>query len=41
MIARRYGVYWCCVPFFFSGFSALLYQIVWQRALFTLFGINI
>ncbi|MGB0122149.1 MAG: hypothetical protein WBP63_01870, partial [Silvibacterium sp.] len=27
--------------FFFSGFPALLYQIVWQRALFTLYGVNI
>jgi len=29
------------VLFFLSGFSALLYQIVWQRALFTIYGINI
>ncbi len=27
--------------FFLSGFPALLYQIVWQRALFTLFGVDI
>jgi spermidine synthase/MFS family permease len=27
--------------FFLSGFPALLYQIVWQRALFTLYGVNI
>ncbi len=27
--------------FFISGFPALLYQIVWQRALFTLYGVNI
>jgi predicted membrane-bound spermidine synthase len=27
--------------FFLSGFPALLYQIVWQRTLFTLFGANI
>jgi spermidine synthase len=26
---------------FGSGFSALLYQLIWQRALFTLFGVNI
>ena len=26
---------------FFSGFPALLYQIVWQRALFTIYGVNI
>ena len=29
------------VLFFFSGFPALLYQIVWQRSLFAIFGINI
>lgn len=29
------------VLFFISGFPALLYQIVWQRTLFTLFGVNI
>ena len=28
------------VLFFFSGFPALLYQIVWQRALFTIYGVN-
>jgi spermidine synthase len=27
--------------FFLSGFPALLYQIVWQRAFFTLYGLNI
>ena len=27
--------------FFLSGFAALLYQIVWQRALFAIYGINI
>lgn len=27
--------------FFLSGFSALLYQLVWQRALFAIYGINI
>ena len=29
------------VLFFVSGFPALLYQIVWQRALFTIYGVNI
>lgn len=29
------------VLFFFSGFPALLYQIVWQRALFSIYGVNI
>lgn len=27
--------------FFASGFAALLYQIVWQRTLFSLYGINV
>ena len=27
--------------FWLSGFAALLYQMVWQRALFTLYGTNI
>jgi spermidine synthase len=29
------------VLFFLSGFPALLYQIVWQRALFTIYGVNV
>jgi predicted membrane-bound spermidine synthase len=29
------------VLFFVSGFPALIYQIVWQRALFTLYGVNV
>ena len=32
---------WLVILFFFSGFSALIYQIVWQRMLFTFFGVNI
>ena len=32
---------WWYLFFFFSGFPALLYQTVWQRALFTLYGVNI
>jgi hypothetical protein len=31
----------CYLLIFFSGFPALLYQIVWQRALFTIYGVNI
>jgi spermidine synthase len=27
--------------FFISGFAALIYQIVWQRALFAIYGINV
>src|SRR5579863_10266186 len=29
------------ILFFVSGFPALIYQIVWQRALFTLYGVNV
>ncbi len=29
------------VLFFFSGFPALIYQLVWQRALFRILGVNI
>src|SRR5580692_6547726 len=32
---------WLYLFFFLSGFPALLYQIVWQRALFRLYGVNI
>ncbi len=30
-----------CVLFFTSGFPALIYQIVWQRSLFAIYGVNI
>ena len=29
-----------CVIFFLSGIPALLYQIVWQRSLFAIYGVN-
>lgn len=32
---------WLYLLFFVSGFPALIYQIVWQRALFTIYGVNI
>lgn len=32
---------WLYPVFLASGFAALLYQVVWQRALFGIFGINI
>ncbi len=32
---------WLAIVFFASGFSALSYQLVWQRALFTIYGIDI
>jgi spermidine synthase len=35
------GRIWIYVVFLLSGFAALLYQIVWQRALYAIYGINI
>jgi spermidine synthase len=32
---------WIYAVFFLSGFAALLYQIVWQRALYAIYGVNI
>jgi len=32
---------WLPIVFGASGFAALLYQIVWQRMLFTAFGVNV
>jgi spermidine synthase len=32
---------WIYTLFFISGIPALIYQIVWQRALFTIYGVNI
>ncbi|HTN87968.1 MAG TPA: fused MFS/spermidine synthase [Sorangium sp.] len=32
---------WLRIVFFFSGATALVYQIVWQRALFALYGLDI
>lgn len=32
---------WLTFLFLISGFAALIYQIVWQRSLFTAFGVNI
>lgn len=32
---------WIYLVFFLSGFAALLYQIVWQRALYSIYGLNI
>jgi len=39
--ARSSHIRWVCALFFISGFPALIYQIVWQRALFTIYGVNI
>src|SRR5687767_1900838 len=35
------GRIWIYIVFLLSGFAALLYQIVWQRALYAIYGINI
>ena len=32
---------WLGPAFLASGFAALIYQVVWQRVLFAVFGINI
>ena len=32
---------WIYILFFSSGFPALIYQIVWQRALFAMYGLSI
>ncbi len=32
---------WIYLTFFLAGFPALIYQLVWQRSLFTFFGTNI
>lgn len=35
-------IHWVlCVLFFCSGCSALIYQVMWQRMLFTLFGVDL
>src|SRR5687768_2691085 len=40
--AERHSVpFWMLGVFLVSGFAALIYQVVWQRALFTIFGVNI
>lgn len=41
MTLEKAGVRWLHVLFFLSGFPALLYQIVWQRALLSIYGVNI
>jgi spermidine synthase len=33
--------FWMLAVFLLSGFAALVYQVVWQRSLFTIFGVNI
>lgn len=33
--------YWIAPVFFLSGAAAILYQLIWQRTLFALFGINV
>lgn len=40
-VGRQTALWPFYILFFFSGAPALLYQIVWQRALFTIYGVNI
>jgi len=35
------GRLWIYLVFLLSGFAALLYQVVWQRSLYAIYGINI
>ncbi|MBV9181139.1 MAG: fused MFS/spermidine synthase, partial [Acidobacteria bacterium] len=39
--SSRRALPWWGLFFFFSGFPALIYQIVWERSLFALYGVNI
>ncbi|NUN14485.1 MAG: hypothetical protein HUU55_12720, partial [Myxococcales bacterium] len=39
-LGRRFSLLLFAV-FFLSGFAALIYQVVWQRSLFAIYGINI
>jgi len=38
---RKEPMPWIHILFFASGFPALIYEIVWQRALFSIYGLNI
>jgi len=38
---QRKTAIWLMLVFLASGFAALLYQVVWQRSLFAIYGINI
>jgi spermidine synthase len=38
--SQRWKTLLLSVLFFFSGMPALVYQIVWQRALFSIYGVN-
>src|ERR1035437_2358455 len=40
-LSGKQGTGWLLAFFFLSGFPALLYQVVWQRVLFTIYGVNI
>src|ERR1700688_2731255 len=35
------GAFAVAVVFFISGMPALVYQLIWQRSLFTMYGINV
>src|SRR5438477_9733316 len=38
---RKEPMPWIYILFFGSGFPALIYQIAWQRALFSIYGVNV
>lgn len=38
---NKYGIKTVKTVFFMSGFAALIYQIAWQRILFTAFGVDL
>src|SRR5271169_4869721 len=38
--SRRKDGTFLCILFFCSGMPALIYQVVWQRALFSIYGVN-
>src|SRR5437868_8144302 len=40
-LPQQMRVRWLYLMFFLSGFPALIYQIVWQRTLFAIYGVNI
>src|SRR6516164_9764516 len=41
IVRTRAVPYFVALVFFVSGFPALIYQLIWQRSLFALYGINI
>lgn len=40
-VSGRLPLWLVCLIFFFSGGPALIYQLIWQRSLFAIYGINV